>query len=75
MKFRNKNTILTLRKNQKNSFEISTRIQPNLQFLVSRHLNRHPKMKMPRKSMIYKALSLIVVIPLGLEPRTPTLKV
>ena len=33
------------------------------------------KRKTPRKYLTYKALSPFSVIPLGLEPRTPTLKV
>ena len=33
------------------------------------------KIKNPHKSLIYKGLYLFGVIPLGLEPRTPTLKV
>ena len=34
-----------------------------------------PKRKKPCKLIIYRALAHITVIPLGLEPRTTTLKV
>ncbi len=34
-----------------------------------------PKRKNPHKSLIYKGLYFYLVIPLGLEPRTPSLKV
>gem|GEM_PF-4607901 len=42
---------------------------------LRRHPKRHPKLKSPYKILFYKGCRLIVVIPLGFEPRTLTLKV